>query len=269
MRVFGVRYRGLMCLLVAVGLLLVTVTHAAENVIHSGDVVATVNGKKISHETFEFYALRRANQPLQQLGTDEQKQLLNDLVTLELIYQDAQAKGYDKNPEVVQVLEAQRQDILSSFSIRQEVMAKTPPEAEIRARYEAQLKSAGVPKEYKIWHIHRETEAETAAVFDELKKGTDFITLATAKGENLGWVTAQQVVGPFADAMMKLAPGNYTPSAVKTEFGWHVIFVEQVRDIARPSFEEAKRKLMEREQGEIVDAYIDRLQSAAKIELSL
>ena len=131
-------------------------------------------------------------------------------------------------------------------------------------------------KEYKARHILTTTETEAQAVIAQLNKGANFATLAKEKsidtssaqnGGELGWFSPDQMVKPFADAVEKLKKGSYTQTPVHTQYGWHVILLQDVRAVQPPPFDEVKDQVRGIMQNRIIGEYIDGLRKKAKIQI--
>ena len=137
------------------------------------------------------------------------------------------------------------------------------PEAQLRKEYDG-IKAQIGDREYKVAHILVETEAESKEVIAELQKGAKFADLAKARskdpgskdrGGDLDWNAPANFVKPFSDAMVKAEKGKFTPQPVQTQFGWHVILVEDMREAKVPSFDEVKPQLSQRLQAQHLDKY--------------
>jgi peptidyl-prolyl cis-trans isomerase C len=129
--------------------------------------------------------------------------------------------------------------------------------------------------EYNVSHILVETEDEAKAIIAQLGKKGKFDKIAKAKskdagsaerGGSLGWAVPSNFVPPFANAMLSLKKGTYTKEPVKSQFGWHIIKLDDVRDLKVPSFEELKPQIQQRLQQQSIQEYIADLRSKAKIE---
>jgi peptidyl-prolyl cis-trans isomerase C len=148
--------------------------------------------------------------------------------------------------------------------------AKANPvsDADMRKEYD-KIKAQMGDKEYKVRHILVEKEDEAKDIIVELQKGTKFEKLAErskdpgskANGGDLDWNAPGNFVKPFSDAMVKLPKGKFTATPVQTQFGWHVIEVDDIRDAKIPSFEEVKPQLQQRLQGQVLDAYFKELRA--------
>jgi len=235
--------------------------------------VAIVNGKPISHEMLEVYAkLQHTAKP----GTPaDEATLIQNLVSLQLLTDDAIKKGLDKDPTVISQLDFQRLNILASADLRQLLTSHKFTDEEVKKEYD-RLVAAAPRKEYKASHILTKTKAEAEAVIKELDKGKSFADLAKEKSidpsakqnsGDLGWFPPQQMVKPFSDAVEKMKKGTYTKTPVQSEFGWHVIKLEDEREVQPPAFEGVKAQMEQLMQTKMVNDYVDKLKEHAKIEM--
>lgn len=237
------------------------------------DPVATVNSQTITQQDYDNYAKSRADQ-LEGKEAPNEQTVIDELVNRELIRQDALGKSIDKTPAFLKKLEEVRNELLMSRGI-QEYLAKHPlDDATLKKEYD---KIAGeAPNEYKARHILVATEAEAKALLTDLEKGKPFAELAKTKSTDtgsaknngeLGWVNRQKVALPFAEAMEKLKKSEHSTTPVKTEFGWHIIQVDDIRAMQLPAFETVKDRLKTMLQGQQMQEYITELKQTAKIEI--
>ena len=207
---------------------------------------AIVNGKAIpSARVDEFVAaLTQQGRP----DTPELRTAVRDeLIAREIFVQEAERKGLTRSTDVARQLEQTRQDILIRAVIREHLKNNPVTDAELKAEYDRLTKgAAGGDKEYRARHILVETEAEAKSIVEQLKKGAKFEELAkkskdpgsAANGGDLDWNGPDTFVKPFAEAMVKLEKGQLTEIPVKTDFGWHVIRLDDVREPAPPPLEQ-------------------------------
>jgi len=145
-------------------------------------------------------------------------------------------------------------------------------ETEVKAEYDAQV--ANMPKEYKARHILVEKKETAESIIRELQAGGDFAKLAASEskdasgknGGDLGWFSLQTMVKPFADAVAALEKGKTTEQPVQTEFGWHVIQLEDVRSGEAPKFEDVKPQVEMFAQRKKLQAYLDELRKTAQVQ---
>ena len=235
-------------------------------------MIATVNGTKITEGTFNRYAEQRGAPP----GTPNDQQrnaLIEELINRELIYQNAVSIGVDKTPAIQEEVNYQRINIIASSMLSRSSDRFTVTEADMKKEFENRKAELG-GKEFKARHILLKTEADAKAVIAELDKGADFATLAGKKstgptatnGGDLGWFQPAQMVTPFSEAAAKLEKGQYTKTPVKTQFGWHVILLEDTRAMNPPRYEDIKEQIRVGLQNKLIENYIGGLRKTAKIE---
>ena len=263
-------------LLPLAALLLVSATVSASPAMSANDkVVATVNGSDISQSTLLRYEQRRG---LPQGGDKMQqhKAVLQELINLELIYQDAKKLGIDKSKDYKEELENAKKGIMANIMLQQHAETAAISDAELKKEYDKHKKEL-VKTEFNARHILLEKEADAKAVIAELNKGAKFADLAEKKstgpsassGGDLGWFTAAEMVKPFSDALVKLKDGEYTKTPVHTKFGWHVILRQSTREVGAPPFAAMKQQIRQRMQNKLVQDYIASLHKGAKIKIEM
>ena len=192
-----------------------------------------------------------------------------ELNTRELLAREARKQGLEKNADIKTQMDLAGQTILVRAYVADWVSKNPVPESELRAEYE-KIKSQIGDKEFKVRHILVEKEDEAKEVIAELQKGAKFEDLAKARskdpgskerGGDLDWNAPAGFVKPFGDAMTKTPKGKFTPQPVQTQFGWHVILVEDTRDAKVPPFEEVKPQLQQRLQAQHLDKYFKDLRA--------
>ncbi|MFN8841262.1 MAG: peptidylprolyl isomerase [Burkholderiales bacterium] len=207
---------------------------------------AIVNGKAIPKSRVDEFvaALTQQGRP----DTPELRTAVRDeLIAREIFVQEAERKGLTRNAEVARQLDQTRQDILIRAVIRDHLKTNPVTDADVKAEYDKLTKTAaGGDKEYRARHILVESEAEAKSIIDQLKKGAKFEELAkkskdpgsAANGGDLDWNGPDTFVKPFSEAMVRLQKGQTTDTPVKTDFGYHVIRLDDVRDQAPPPLEQ-------------------------------
>ena len=248
----------------AAGLAVVATAH--------GQNVARVNGVAIPQQQFDLLiknlvAQGRPDSPEMRDAIKQQ------MISRELMVQEAAKRGLDKNPETAARLTFSRQDILSNAYIQDVLRANPVTDDMVKKEYE-RIK-AQATKEYKTRHILVEKEDEAKDIIAQLKKGASFEKLAAEKsndpgsktnGGDLDWSMPSRFVKPFGDAMVKLKKGQVTETPVHTNFGWHVIRVDDERAAKIPGFDEAKPQVQQGLQNQAVEKAIADLRAKAKIE---
>lgn len=238
-----------------------------------GKALATVNGKPITKTQYDLYLKSR------QGGNAEipADMLLQELINRELIYRDALKRKLDKDAEYTEAMQNQQMNMLAAFTLTKEVKALGDvSDAMLKKEYD-QVIGTMSKDEYQARHILVKSEKEAREIIEKLDKKTDFATLAKEKstdpgsseeGGSLGWFRAEQMVKPFADSLKSLKPGQYTKAPVQTQFGWHVILLEEVRKANPPAFETIKDQLRNSIVNKRVQEYIKGLRDKADIKIS-
>jgi peptidyl-prolyl cis-trans isomerase C len=230
------------------GLLAVTTVQA-----QSGSSLAKVNGVAIPQSRLEFIVKARTLQG-QPDSPETRKTLRDDLITEEVIAQEALKKGLDKDPDFVTQLEMARQTALVRAYQVDYIKSHPVNDDELRKEYEA-VKAQMGDKEYKAHHVLVGSEAEAKDIIAKIKKGAKLEKIAQeksldtgskAKGGELEWSPAASYVQPFGEALTKLTKGQLTEQPVHTNFGYHVIRLDDVRPLKVPPFEEIKQNLAQR-----------------------
>ena len=208
---------------------------------------AIVNGKAIPKAQLDKL-VQKSNQPDNPQVRDQAREML---VTRELILQEANNRGVMQKESVREQLEQSKMGILIAAVFEDYVEKEGVAEAELKAAYE-QVKSQYTGKEYHVEHILVEKEADAKAITAQIKAGGNFEQIAKEKskdpgsapnGGDLGWVSDKALVPEFSKAMVQLKKGQVTDKPVKTQYGWHIIKLDDVRDVKAPSMEEIKDQL--------------------------
>lgn len=225
-------------------------------------VVATVNGEEIRRDEV-IDAIRRMPPQIQQMPPEILiPAIAEQLATSRLMAERGYAENLQDGEAVKQrVAEAER-SIVQDVWLEQAIDSRMTDES-VAAAY-AEYVAANPPvEEVSARHILVETEDEGTALIGRLKEGEDFATLASEasigpsgpSGGELGYFTKEQMVAPFAEAAFSMDPGNYSEVPVETQFGWHVILVEDRRMTAPPSLDDLRPQL----EGELADQYVQEI----------
>lgn len=238
----------------------------------SGGTVAKVNGVVIPQSRLDL-VVKAATAQGQPDSAEVRNALRENLITEEILAQEAIKKRLDRDPDVVTQIDLARQGILIR-AYQADFMRNNPvSDSELRKEYES-VKAQMGDKEYKARHILVETEQEAKDLVTVLKKGSAFDKLAGERsidtgsknnGGELGWSSAAVYVKPFADALTKLKKGE-TSQPVQSPFGWHVIRLDDVRNAVPPSFDEVKQNMQQRVLQRKFAAVVESLRKNAKVE---
>lgn len=241
----------------------------------SAEVAATVDGAPISKAQLDGIMQQQAAQGMPDTP-DTRKVVVDNLALQMLVAKEATAKGLDKTPEVSGNLEIARQSILANAFVKDYLKTATVSDEALKAEYEAfKAKSGG--NEYKARHILVKTEDEAKDIIAKLKKDIkSFDGLAKAKsmdpgskanGGDLGWFNPSGMVPEFGAAVAKLEKGKFTEEPVKTQFGYHVIVLDDSRATPVPELDSVKAQLTQQLQQKNLKKMLDDLKAKAKIEI--
>lgn len=232
---------------------------------------ATVNGQVIPQYVADAFINEQKAQ-----GAKDNPEFRNavkeELVRRELLVNEARKKGLDKKSDILGQMEIAKQAILIRAYIGDYLKANPVTDAELQKEYDA-IKSQLGGTEYHVRHILVDKEEDAKAIIDKLDKGEKFADLAKQSkdpgskenGGDLGWNVPGSFVKPFSDAMVKLDKGGYTHTPVKSDFGYHVIQVEETRPLTPPTFEQLKPQLAQRVTQKKVEKLIEDLRAKAKV----
>jgi len=243
----------------------------------------TVNGSAVSQTSAEMFIAQGKSRGMP--DTPEMRnQIREELIGRELLFQEAMKLGYGKKPEVAAQAEAEKKKILAQAEAAKQavivrafvqdlVKKSSMTDAQLKAEYDA-LRTKGGDTEYKARHILVKSEEEAKTIIANLKKGQKFEDLAKQsidpgsknRGGDLDWSSPAKFVQPFADGLTSLKKGKYTETPVKSDFGYHVIKVDDTRPLKVPSFDEMKSMLQQSAQSQTVEKMIGQLRAKAKIE---
>jgi peptidyl-prolyl cis-trans isomerase C len=235
--------------------------------------LATVNGKEISSQLFDTFLQAVTGKPAAEATPEQKTQMLDQLVNMTLAAQAAEKDGLMKDPLVAARADLLHTQILAEAASEKYIKAHPVSETEVKAEYDTQV--ANMPKEYKARHILVETKEIAQSLIRDLAAGGDFAKLAKAEskdpgsaknGGDLGWFSASTMVKPFADALAALEKGQTTKEPVQTQYGWHVIQLEDVRAPQAPAFDDVKKQVEMIAQRKKLQAYLDELRKTAKIQ---
>lgn len=243
----------------------------------------TVNGVAISQASVEMFMAKGRAQGIPDTPESKDK-VREELIRRELMLQEARRIGIDRKPEVAAEAEAEKRKVMvQAEAVKQTIVirayvrdfVKQHPvsDEQLRATYAA-YRARGGNTEYKARHILVKDEADAKAIVARLDQGEKFEELAKqsidaasgASGGDLGWSSPAKFVTPFADALGALKKGKYSAAPVKTEFGYHLIHLDDTRPLKVPSFDEMKPMLHRDAEATTVEKMLADLRSKAKIQ---
>lgn len=211
---------------------------------------------------FDFMLKQRTGQG-QQDSPELRAAIRDELNTRELLVREAKKKGLDKTAGMKAEMDLTAQTVLVRAFMADYLKANPVSDEVLRKEYDT-IKTQMGDKEYKVRHILVEKEDEAKDIIASLQKGEKFEKLADrskdtgskASGGDLDWNAPANFVKPFADAMVALQKGKFTTTPVQSQFGWHVIQLDDIRDAKVPTFDEVKPQLAQRMQGQVVEKYL-------------
>jgi peptidyl-prolyl cis-trans isomerase C len=242
----------------------------------TGDVAAIVNGTPIGKDSVDHLvgqriAMGQADSP------ETRNAIINQLAMQMLVSQEAIKKNLDKTPEVIDQIKLTQQSILANAFVQDYIKNNPVSDDILKAEYD-KIKAQMSGTEYKARHILVAKETEAKNIIAKLKKdSTQFGKLAKEyskdpgsrdKGGDLGWFDPHGMVPEFGAAVAKLEKGKFTLKPVKTQFGYHVILLEDSRAKPAPTFEQVKPQLAKQVQEQNLKKLIDDMMAKAKIEIT-
>jgi peptidyl-prolyl cis-trans isomerase C len=240
----------------------------------AGDTnIARVNGVAVPKARADMLIQQQQGRGMQ--DTEQTRAMVREeLVNREVVAQEAQRAGFAKRPEVQAQLDLARQEIIVGAYIRDWLRRNPVSDADVQKEYEKAKAGAG-DREYRARHILLESEDEAKAVIAELKKGGKFEELAQKsskdpgskeRGGDLDWNVPQTFDRQFSEAMVKLEKGKYTETPVRTRFGFHVIQLDDVRQVKFPALADVKPRIQQQLVQNKVEELIKGLREKAKVE---
>jgi peptidyl-prolyl cis-trans isomerase C len=233
--------------------------------------VAIVDGTPISRDAYDDYlkGLLRGK-PASDVTADEKNQVLDQMINMQLIATQAEKDGLEKDPDVATRIALLRTQILADAAAQKYVKSNEPSDQELHAAYDA----ATDKTEYHASHILVPTKEKADQLIKKIKGGAKFEDVAKsdstdnskANGGDLGWFTTARMVKPFGDAVKGLKKGEMTTDPVQTQYGWHIIKLQDTRDAP---FDQMKGQLTNGIMQTKFQVYIDGLKKNAKIEKKL
>ena len=254
------------------GLVAAALTGAVALPVHAQNL-AIVNGKPVPSERVEQLKqqVQRSGRPL---TPEMEGQIKEEVIAREIFMQEAQKRGLEASADYKAQMELARQTILIRELFADFQKTNPVTDAEIQAEYD-KFVAANSGKEYKASHILVEKEADAKAIIASIKKGAKFEDIAKkqskdpgsgAKGGDLDWANPASYVSEFSEALVKLEKGKMTEAPVKSQFGWHVIRLDDVRQAELPKLEDVKPQVAQQLQQQKLAKFQEDLRAKAKVE---
>jgi len=235
--------------------------------------IAIVNGKAVPKARVEALT-QQVSRSGRQITPEIEKQIKDEVIAREVFIQEAQKQGLDTTEDFKVQMELARQTILIRDLFTNYQKAHPVTDEEVKAEYD-KFVAANTGKEYQAHHILVEKELDAKAIIAQLKKGGKFDEIAKksskdpgsgAKGGDLGWAPASNYVAEFAQALAGLKKGEITQTPVKTQFGYHIIRQDDVRDAQLPKLDDVKPQVSQQLLQQKMAKYQEDLRAKAKVE---
>jgi peptidyl-prolyl cis-trans isomerase C len=238
-------------------------------------VLATVNGTPITSDMVRIYAVNRSGREPQ--SDEERKNFLNTLVDMEVLAQEAQKSGLASKPDVAAQLAISHAGLLAREQVQSYLEQHPVTPEQVKSAYDASLKSMS-GRQYKARHILVANENDAKDIIAQLEKGADFGKLAVkyskdagsaVRGGDLGdWFSPDQMVPEFSSTLATLKKGEYTKQPVRSQYGWHVIQLEDERSVPPPSMDQMREKLTQQAESDAIESYINQLRVGANVKMT-
>ena len=244
----------------------------------SGDLgsarVAVVNGQPVAESVLRVYLLGTDRKTLEELTPEERERVVNDVIGLELLAQQADKAGVTSSRTLAAQLELQRLRLVANAMANDYIEKNPPSDADIQAIYDENLERLS-GQQYKARHILVTTREEAESVIGQLQQGAKFVDLAQERADGptgpnggaLDWFTLDSMPPAFAEGVRTLTVGSYTTEPVETEFGFHVILLEETRKQDPPAIADIRNDLVSAAQRKQLDDYIKSLREEANVTL--
>jgi len=235
----------------------------------AGTVIARINGAPLTELDLEVLE-ERMSEPMRRA------QLLEQVKEIRLLAQRARAEGLDENPRVQARLRHVVDNQLANDYLTDYLESLDITDAQVQAVYDEFVASLPDEVEFRASHILVAEEEQAQELIVALDEGADFAELASthsmdpgsgAQGGDLGWFMTEQMVPEFSAGVMALEPGNYSPQPVQSDFGWHIIYLDDQREVAPPTLDMLRSQLENEIRRKAIETLIDDLRAEANIEI--
>ena len=236
--------------------------------------IAVVNGERIPESVYRLFTLAALQTTPDNLSAEDREQVIDRLIFMYLMANEAEKRGLDRERRIAAELELQRLQILARYMTNRYSDENPPSEAELRAVYDESLPGL-LATQYKTRHILVESEADAKKLINQIKGGADFAELAkknstdstAGDGGDLGWITVDSVVEPFAEAVKAAIPGTVVSNPIQTQYGWHVILVEEKKENAAPGLDAVRQDITVAAQTKKLTEFVDKLRKEANVQV--
>ena len=239
-----------------------------------GASVAVVNGQPVPESVLRIYVLATERRNLDELSPEDRERVLNDVIGLKLMAQQAEKEGLTSSRTLAAQIELQRLQILARATAADYLEKNPATDADLQAIYDENLpRLAG--EQYKLRHILVTSKAEADTVIAQLNQGSDFIALAKARADGptgpndgeLGWLTLDSMPPSFATAVRGMAIGSYSSEPVQTDAGYHVVLLEQIQRQDPPALQDIRDDLKSAAERKRLDDFIKMLRDTGIVTI--
>jgi peptidyl-prolyl cis-trans isomerase C len=238
--------------------------------------VATVNGTPITRTEYDIYVKSLLQGKQQELTPEQKAQVLDELISMQLLAAVGDKDGLDKDHDTAAQLKILHMRVLADAESQKFLKGQEPTDTDMHAEYETAI-AAMDKTEYHARHILVASKDQAVDIIKKLKAGAKFDELAKTQstdgsktnGGDLGWFSLARMVKPFGDAVKSLKKGEFTQEPVQTQFGWHIIKLEDTREVTAPPFDQVKPQITNAVIRKKLQAYVADLKKNAKIEKNL
>lgn len=235
-------------------------------------VVASVNDEPVTEAVLDAYLRARGTTDP---SPQQRETALQEVVNLVLLRQKAESQGLDEKPDVQADLALHRLSTLASRQVRGHNEQNPITEADARMEYDRTRDTAGT-REYRVRHILLASQEAAQQTLAELDEGADFAQLADERsrdnreeaGGDLGWLNLTQLPEALREPVRDLEPGEYAQEPVQTRFGWHVLKLDDTRELEAPGFDEVKQGVIASLQRQRMESYVQELREEADIKVT-
>jgi peptidyl-prolyl cis-trans isomerase C len=236
-----------------------------------GDTLATVDGEAVSERLVNAFIQQYPGMDADNIPAEQREQLAEHMINLVILTREAERRGLHREDDIRAALALERMQTLSDRMVRKLEEDEPISDEEVQARFDERF---GSVSEYKAAHILVEDEELARELLARIEAGEDFGALAeeysqdgsAVDGGDLGWFNPDQMVPPFAEAVRNLGPGNISEEPVQTNFGWHLISVEDRREGDGPTLDEVREDIVNRIRQEKVQDFVSDLREQATVE---
>lgn len=247
---------------------------SADEALGPGEV-AIVGDARIPESVFRLYTLNTLQTNVENLSPDDRGAMIQRLINMQLLATEARNKGVDTERRVAAELELQRVQALARQMAARFAEENPPTEFELREMYEANLEQLQKTR-YQTRHILVDDEELAEDLIDDIQDGDDFAELArehstdgsAERGGDLGWMTPDGVVEPFGDAMLSATPGEVVSTPIQTQYGWHVILIEEIEENAAPGIAAVREDLIVAVEQQKLAVYLEQLRESQGVTIT-